>query len=440
MKTRWLKVRQALKREKADALLVWNHEGSGQPATEWLSRFTGTSSVLLISRKTTTPNPFLQKLYTFRIRRRTLKVLRSSTYSLLTLEKRGGISCLLITDSRYTSQAKREAKGFEVIILKQHESAISVLKRLVIKLGLRRILIDGAVSSYSAIEDIKKEVPTVKIISKKHLLQELRIVKDKEEIAILRKAAGIASRAFLRLLPEVKAGVTERSLAARLEALCREEGAEGMSFDTMVASGANSAFPHSKPSDKKLKGGELVLIDWGVLYKGYVSDMTRTVALGRISPRLRKIYETVRKAQELACDKAKAGIGGRALDAICRNYLDKKGLGKYFTYATGHGIGMEIHEMPVVSPRSNHPQPLLTEAVHLSHPKTNAQGLAKLHVFASHLRKGGEEKLPTGAVITCEPGVHIPSVGGVRIEDTLVLTKNGNINLSAGVTKELLIL
>ncbi|MEK7574616.1 MAG: M24 family metallopeptidase, partial [Patescibacteria group bacterium] len=163
------------------------------------------------------------------------------------------------------------------------------------------------------------------------------------------------------------------------------------------------ALPHARPSNKKLKKGELVVIDWGVRYKGYVSDMTRTVAIGKISPKLREMYESVREAQEAGAEKAKAGMTGSELDAVCRDILNKKGYRKYFGHATGHGIGMEIHELPVIAPNCS-------------------------------------DKLLSGSVITCEPGVYIPGIGGVRIEDSLILTKHGNINLSRSLTKKLLIL
>ncbi len=160
--------------------------------------------------------------------------------------------------------------------------------------------------------------------------------------------------------------------------------------------------PHARPSDKKLRKGELVVIDWGVKYKGFVSDATRTVAVGKISPRLQKIYEAVRKAQEAGCKKARAGVPARALDSTCRKILRKHSLEKYFTHATGHGIGMEIHELPVISAKNEH-------------------------------------QLEVGEVITCEPGVYIKGLGGVRIEDSLVITKNGNINLTGGISKKLFI-
>ena len=148
--------------------------------------------------------------------------------------------------------------------------------------------------------------------------------------------------------------------------------------------------------------------------------MTRTLAVGKVSPRLRKIYEAVREAQELGRKKAKAGVTGAEIDAVCRQYLTKKGFGKYFTHSTGHGIGMEVHELPHISPTST--------------PSPRRLG-------TSPLKRGrGREELPAGAVITCEPGVYIPNIGGVRIEDALVLTKKGNSNLTGHISKELLAL
>ncbi len=363
MKSRWLKVGKILKRGKADALLVINSEESGQPATKYLSGFSGSSSVLLITKK----------------------------------------KAFLITDSRYTGRAEEEAREFEVIILKPKETFSSVLKKLAGKYRLKKILIDGDETYFSSIEAIKKAVPEIEIVSKNRTLQELRTVKDKQEIALLKKAADTACKAFLKLLPEIKTGVSEKFLAERLDALCKEEGAEKMAFDTIVASGVNTALPHSTPSDKKLKNGELVMIDWGVSYRGYVSDMTRTLAIGKLSTRLRKIYEAVLEAELLGCLKARAGMTGMELDTVCRDHLTKKGFGKYFTHATGHGIGMEIHELPVIAPKQSAP-------------------------------------LPTGAVITCEPGIYIEGVGGVRIEDSLLITKTGAINLTNQIPKELLVL
>ena len=357
------KARAVLQKEKAEALLIWNSEGSGQPATRWLSGFTGTSSVILIT----------------------------------------SAKSFLITDGRYATQSRKEAKGFLVFISSGKTSGRVLLGKLLQKHRIRNVIFDGSVTPYSVVEDTRKAFPEVAFMSHARILQKLRISKSREEIKLLTHAGDIAGRALRRLIPLLRAGLTEKEIAQRLETLCFEEGAEGIAFPTIAASGENGALPHAKVTDKKIQTGELVTIDFGVCYRGYVSDMTRTFAIGRVSTRMIKIYEAVRKAQERGCEKARAGVSGREVDAVCRDYLTKEGLGKYFTHSTGHGIGVEVHELPILS---------------LSY----------------------DAKIPVGAVITCEPGVYIPGVGGVRIEDALVLTKRGHINLTAGISKKLTIL
>ncbi len=361
MRHRLQNIIRFLKQGKADALLVWNSEGSGQPATRWLSGFTGSLSILLITRT-----------------------------------KR-----FLITDRRYTAQSKKQAKGYNIRVTSGQMSSLQIVGRLIKTQKIQKILFDGSVTPYSVVEDLKMELPEVIFLSRKRVLQELRLVKEKRELTLLAKVANIACRSFIRLIPLIHIGMTEKELAQCLEVLCVEEGAEGLAFPTIVASGKNGAFPHAVATEKKIQEGELVTIDFGVHYKGYVSDMTRTVAVGNVASRLLKMYEAVREAQELGCRKAKAGVTGQEMDAACREHLTKKGYGKYFTHSTGHGIGMEVHELPIVAPH-----------------------------------QAGKERLPVGSVITCEPGVYIPNVGGVRIEDALVLTRKGNVNLTNGMSKE----
>lgn len=363
MVTRLRKVLRLLKKEKADALLVWNSEGGGQPATSWLSGFTGTWSILLVTRT-----------------------------------KR-----FLVTDGRYTAQSKEQAKGYQIFIISRTHSTQRLLRRLFKQGNITKILFDGIVTPWSAVEDLRKELSDAVFVSRKRVLQELRLSKEKGELTLLAKAAKIACHAFMRLIPLIHVGMTEKEVARQLENLMALEGVEGIAFPTIVASGKNGALPHARATDKKIREGELVTIDFGARYEGYVSDMTRTVALGNIAPRLSKMYEAVRIAQELGCKKAKAGMTGQKLDAICREYLAKKGYGKYFTHSTGHGIGIEVHELPVVAPH-----------------------------------EAEKDALPVGSVITCEPGVYVSNVGGVRIEDTLVLTRKGNVNLTDAVTKELI--
>ncbi len=354
-------VRKDLEREGADAFLLINHEYSGQPGTRYLSGFSGSESILLLARK--------------------------ANY--------------LITDGRYFSQVAREARLCRLV--PSQGSALNSLKTLSGKLKIRRILLDSEAIPLSLAEKLESALRGVRVIRAPGYLKEMRIVKEKKEIVLLKKSARIAISAFRKLLPSVRAGVTERELAAKLEFLMKMGGAEKSAFDVIVASGRNGAFPHAKPTSKKLKRGELVTFDFGAYCEGYVSDVTRTVAIGEPKEKLKEIYEVTRRAQELGVARARAGLTGRELDRVCRSYIEKRGYGKYFLHGTGHGLGMEVHELPIVS--------------------------------SSYAKR-----FPVGAVITCEPGIYIEGLGGVRIEDTLVLGKKGNINLSWDLNKNLTIL
>ena len=239
------KVERLLRQEKADALLVWNEEGSGQPATRWLSGFSGSSSVVLIVR---TPSPH-----------------RLGTSPLKRGRGEGG-SCFLITDGRYTAQTRKEAQGFKIFTSSAQKPTLKILSEIIRKHKVRRILFDGSVTVHSVLEEVKEYVKKedtpsslsskegrrqeIELISRKHILQELRIVKEKEEIRLLAKAAEIACLAFTKLLPELHAGMTEKGIAKRLEDLMVEEGADGIAFPTIVASGKNGAHPHARPTDK----------------------------------------------------------------------------------------------------------------------------------------------------------------------------------------------
>ncbi len=345
-------IRARLSEKRTHAFLLINSEYSGQPGTRYLSGFSGSSSVLLITKRQE----------------------------------------FIITDGRYLAQAKEEAPDFTLVPSGRGPGYVEfgkIAKRLV----LRRFALDGTRTSQFAVHKLQSFAEGIELVDVPELLQEIRLVKSAAEIALIKKAATIACAAFKKLLPYVKAGATETTLAARLEFLMKEAGAERIAFETIVASGKNGAMPHGKPTSKKIAKGELITFDFGTVYRGYCSDITRTIAFGKPSAKLREIYETVRAAQELGCKAARAGMTGADLDAVCRNYIAKKGFGKYFLHSTGHGLGMEVHELPSVSSANKNP-------------------------------------LPVGAVVTCEPGIYVPGLGGVRIEDDVVLTKNGNIKLS----------
>jgi len=208
--------------------------------------------------------------------------------------------------------------------------------------------------------------------------------------------------AFQAVLPLIKIGVTELEIAAELEYQMRKRGGEGTSFETIVVSGHKSSMPHGKPSDKKIESGDFVTMDFGCMYQGYCSDMTRTVAVGKISDEQRKIYDTVKHAQEAGLSAIRAGVAGMDADKIARQVIADAGYGAYFGHSLGHGVGLLIHELPNLSPRS-------------------------------------ETILQPNMVVTCEPGIYIPNLGGVRIEDMVCVRQDGIENFTH-LSKELLIL
>ena len=234
------------------------------------------------------------------------------------------------------------------------------------------------------------------------LLAELRAVKDPEELEILISAQRIAEKALADILNEIRPGVTEKEIAARLQYLMLHYGAEDKSFDPIVVSGPNGSLPHGVPSEKVIQAGEFVTMDFGCVYRGYCSDMTRTVAVGSVTDEMRRVYDTVLAAQLAGIAAAKAGATGRAVDGAAREVIEQAGYGPCFGHSFGHGVGVEIHEGPNATPSNDKP-------------------------------------LPAGAVISAEPGIYLPGRLGVRIEDVLYLTEDGCQNLTLA-PKDLLIL
>ena len=228
----------------------------------------------------------------------------------------------------------------------------------------------------------------------------IRQIKDNKELEMMVHAARIADEAFFKILDDIKPGRTERSLAGRLEYYMRALGSEKVSFDTIVASGVRSALPHGMASDKVIEVGDFITFDFGAVYKGYNSDMTRTVVLGMAMDWHKEIYTVVQEAQYKGMKAARTGMTGRELDAIVRDSIAACGYGDYFVHGLGHGVGLEIHELP-------------------------------------NINKRGNAKLETGMIFTIEPGIYIPGKGGVRIEDTVVLTEDGAKALN-GVKKQLI--
>ncbi|MFD1038457.1 M24 family metallopeptidase [Virgibacillus byunsanensis] len=296
-----------------------------------------------------------------------------------------------ITDFRYIEQANEQATGFEVI---KHTQPIEQEINTQLKdLNISRLGFEKDHVTYSDYELYKKTFEKAELIPVSGLIEELRLIKSQEELSIMKKAAEIADGAFEHIQSYIKPGVKEIDVSNELEFFMRKQGATSSSFDIIVASGYRSALPHGVASDKEIQNGELVTLDFGALYNGYCSDITRTLAVGEISDELRTIYNTVLQAQLLGVEGTKPGMTGKEADALTRDYITEKGYGKYFGHSTGHGLGLEVHEGPGLSFKS-------------------------------------DKKLKAGMVVTVEPGIYIPGVGGCRIEDDIVITETGNERLS----------
>ncbi|WZX99342.1 Xaa-Pro peptidase family protein [Bacillus sp. FSL W7-1360] len=301
-------------------------------------------------------------------------------------------AAFFVTDFRYTEQAKAEVSGCEFVW--QKGALASEVANLVKKLAIKRLGFEKARLTYETYETYQQLLPEVTLVPVADVVETHRLVKTDAELAIMQKAADIADAAFTHIQSFIRPGVTELSVANELEFFMRKQGATSSSFDMIVASGVRGALPHGVASEKEIQAGELVTLDYGAYYQGYCSDMTRTLAVGPVSDQLRNIYETVRVAQQLGMDGTKAGITGQEADRLTRDYIVEKGYGAYFGHSTGHGLGMEVHEAPALSSKS-------TDVV-----------------------------LRPGMVVTIEPGIYVPNVGGVRIEDDIVITDEGNRSLT----------
>ncbi|NRG46760.1 aminopeptidase P family protein [Bacillus sp. CRN 9] len=306
---------------------------------------------------------------------------------------------LFITDFRYTEQAGKQCQGYEVV---QHTGSIpEKLASLVQQLGIKKLGFEQDHVTYSSYQTFDKAIDA-ELVPISGEIEKLRLIKDESEIKILKGAANIADAAFTHILNFIQPGKTEIEVANELEFFMRKEGATSSSFDMIVASGHRGALPHGVASDKVIEKGELVTLDFGAYYNGYVSDITRTVAIGQPDAKMQEIYHIVLEAQLRGMKGIKPGITGKEADALTRDYITEKGYGDNFGHSTGHGIGLEVHEGPGLSSKS-------------------------------------DIVLEPGMVVTCEPGIYLPGLGGVRIEDDTIITKDGNENLNSS-KKELIIL
>lgn len=300
-----------------------------------------------------------------------------------------------ITDFRYTEQAGSEAKGFKVV---EHKQGLELeIKQQLNEMNVKRLGFEKDHTTYAQYE-IYKQLFEAELLPVSGLVENIRIIKTSEELDIMKKAAKIADDAFTHIQSYIKPGVKEIDISNELEFFMRRAGAVSSSFDIIVASGYRSALPHGVASEKEIQSGELVTLDYGALYNGYCSDITRTVAVGEVSEELRNIYDIVLEANLRGVKEIKPGMTGKEADTITRNYITEKNYGEYFGHSTGHGLGMEVHEAPVLSQRS-------------------------------------DQKLEPGMVVTVEPGIYVAGIGGCRIEDDIVITETGNERLTES-TKE----
>jgi Xaa-Pro aminopeptidase len=305
-----------------------------------------------------------------------------------------------LCDSRYTAQAAEEVQGVEI-----RECApirIDTIAALAHEYGFDRIGFEAAHTTVSAFRRMSGRLTGIELVELGPDLDEIRICKDRVEIERLESVATLSSQALGAVLGNIKPGVREVDIALALEFEMRRRGADGKAFDFIVASGERGAMPHGRASDKIIQPGELVTIDFGALKDGYHSDETVTIACGQPGIRAQEIHSIVRTAHDLAIDAVRPGISCKDLDEVARSYIRDKGYGEYFGHGLGHGVGLEIHEMPTLSPRST----------------------------------GVLEEM---MVITIEPGIYIPGFGGVRIEDTVVVTRDG-CHVITSADKNLLVL
>ena len=309
---------------------------------------------------------------------------------------------IFLIDSRYYEKALSTVKSCEVILAKK---TYEQLKDILIKEKIDTLYTETSYISLEEYNNLSAKLNPVTISTDNklnNLLLELRSIKEDEELSFIRYSQELTDKTFQYILNFIKEGKTERETALEMEFFMRRQGAEGIAFDFIVVSGKNSSLPHGVPTDKPFCKGDFVTMDFGGIFGGYCSDMTRTVAIGDVTEEQKKVYKTVLKAQKKGLETIKAGVSGDVADKAARDIIIKAGYGEYFGHALGHSVGLEIHESPNCSPNC----------------KTILQ---------------------SGTVMTVEPGIYIPDKFGVRIEDMVVVTEKGNENLTKS-PKELIIL
>jgi len=309
-------------------------------------------------------------------------------------------SAFLITDFRYVEQAAQQAGLFEIV---RYDGKLEdTLNELLSDRNVNVLGFEESYLSFAEYNKYKGKFNVKEFVPLDGAVEDLRMVKDETEIDIIRKAVQIADNAFTHILGYIKPGMTEVEIAAELEYFMKKQGAEGASFETIVASGLRSSMPHGVASEKKVEPGDVITMDYGAIYKGYCSDMTRTVFIGKPKKELEHIYNIVLEAQLKSLEGAHKGLKGKEIDHIARKIITDAGFGENFGHSLGHGVGLEIHEEPRFSPSSN-------------------------------------QVMENGMAVTVEPGIYVTGVGGVRIEDIIIINDQNPVVLTKS-PKELIVL
>lgn len=323
----------------------------------------------------------------------------SSSFGLLLLTPGGGY---FATDYRYMIAAEEKLNGKFKLFFGSYDECHKHIADIVASLGIHSIGIEDESLTYAEFLNLQKQYVAYTLVPSSRQINLSRVIKTDDEIAAIAKSEEIASLAFTKVLNQIKSGITERDLSIELEYQLKKLGGEGLSFDSIVAFGANSAKPHAVPGDKKLVSGDIILMDYGTIYGGYCSDITRTVCFGKGNETFAHIYDIVLRANKYAIESIKAGISCREADSFAREFITANSYGNEFGHGLGHGVGLEIHEAPTVN-------------------------------------KISDTVLEENMLITVEPGIYLKDVGGVRIEDLVVVKKDGTLNLTTA-NKEMIIL
>ena len=309
--------------------------------------------------------------------------------------------CRYFTDSRYIEAAQNHIRDLEVLEMTRENNYYKLINQAIADFGITKL---GFEEDYLTVAEYKayEEKLEAELVPMNEAIHRFRAVKEDWELERMRKAQEITDRAFSEVLGKIKVGMTEKQLQAELIYCLYKNGGEGLSFDPIVVSGPNTSLPHGVAGDRVICQGDFITMDFGVVWEGYCSDMTRTVAVGCATEEMEQVYNTVLQAQEAAIAATKAGMTGKEIDGIARQIIADAGYGKYFGHGYGHSLGMEVHELPSCSP-------------------------------------GGQRVMEVNTVSSAEPGIYLPGKFGVRIEDVVIFQENGCENITASPKKLMIV-